>query len=455
MRRTPCADPADFSDIVLGIIELLRFHKRVLYIDIDVHHGDGVEEAFYTTDRVMTVLSFHKYGEYFPGTGELRDIGIGKGKHYAVNFPLRDGITDEAYKDIFEPVIDAVMTYYQPEAVVLQCGGDSLSGDRLGCFNLSMKGHANCVNFSVQKYNPADAGFSAEGATSMRNVAAHVGVRDGPADWYRYDGRAAVHGILRSEFSQQTWPSADDGSTLPPTTSWTCVRPTWTTSTPPSTCARSRTRSSRTSAAPAPSPRCRRPKSPARRCSTASTTAPTATRTPTPKPTPTSTTWTRRMTMRTPTRTPTCAARDASATAPSRAATSSRSRTTRTRRCGSGRPARRPGRATAAGATSASASEERRRPRITDHPNPFADREDDDDVANGDGKGEEARRPPPAPPAEEEDGMDADDEAAAVATVAKGRGGRGRGEGGEGLRRGDVGMRRRSEKGEEKKGEEA
>jgi acetoin utilization deacetylase AcuC-like enzyme len=42
-----------------------------LYIDIDVHHGDGVEEAFYTTDRVMTV-SFHKYGEYFPGTGELR-----------------------------------------------------------------------------------------------------------------------------------------------------------------------------------------------------------------------------------------------------------------------------------------------------------------------------------------------------------------------------------------------
>ena len=48
-----------------------RYHARVLYIDIDVHHGDGVEEAFYTTDRVMT-CSFHKYGEFFPGTGELR-----------------------------------------------------------------------------------------------------------------------------------------------------------------------------------------------------------------------------------------------------------------------------------------------------------------------------------------------------------------------------------------------
>ena len=83
---------------------LLRYHARVLYIDIDVHHGDGVEEAFYTTDRVMT-CSFHKYGEFFPGTGELRDIGCGKGKHYACNVPLRDGITDETYQSLLRPVI--------------------------------------------------------------------------------------------------------------------------------------------------------------------------------------------------------------------------------------------------------------------------------------------------------------------------------------------------------------
>ena len=55
----------------------LSYHPRVLYVDIDVHHGDGVEEAFYTTDRVMTV-SFHKYGEFFPGTGELRVCPAGK-----------------------------------------------------------------------------------------------------------------------------------------------------------------------------------------------------------------------------------------------------------------------------------------------------------------------------------------------------------------------------------------
>jgi histone deacetylase 1/2 len=91
------------NDIVLAILELLKYNQRVLYVDIDIHHGDGVEEAFYTTDRVMTV-SFHKYGEYFPGTGDLKDVGAGKGKYYAVNFPLRDGIDDESYEQIFRPV---------------------------------------------------------------------------------------------------------------------------------------------------------------------------------------------------------------------------------------------------------------------------------------------------------------------------------------------------------------
>ena len=134
------------NDIVLGILELLRYHARVLYIDIDVHHGDGVEEAFYTTDRVMT-CSFHKYGEFFPGTGELRDIGFGKGKRYACNVPLRDGITDDTYQTVFQPVIQRIMEQYQPSAVVLQCGSDSLAGDKLGCFNLSMRGHARCVEF--------------------------------------------------------------------------------------------------------------------------------------------------------------------------------------------------------------------------------------------------------------------------------------------------------------------
>ncbi|PVV04355.1 hypothetical protein BB560_001145 [Smittium megazygosporum] len=134
------------NDIVLSILELLRYHNRVLYLDIDVHHGDGVEEAFYSSNRVMTV-SFHKFGDFFPGTGDIRDVGIKKGKHYAINVPLKDGIDNSSYKSVFEPVMRKVMETFQPGAVVMQCGTDSLSGDRLGCFNLSMKGHADCVRF--------------------------------------------------------------------------------------------------------------------------------------------------------------------------------------------------------------------------------------------------------------------------------------------------------------------
>ncbi|UZJ51582.1 hypothetical protein CBS101457_000902 [Exobasidium rhododendri] len=134
------------NDIVLAILELLRTHLRVLYIDIDIHHGDGVEEAFYSTDRVMTV-SFHKFGDFFPGTGDVRDTGIKKGKGYAVNVPLRDGVNEKDFGEMFRPVLQHIMDWYRPGAVVLQCGADSLAGDKLGCFNLSMKGHADCVRF--------------------------------------------------------------------------------------------------------------------------------------------------------------------------------------------------------------------------------------------------------------------------------------------------------------------
>lgn len=135
------------NDLVLAILELLKHHARVLYIDIDIHHGDGVEEAFYLTDRVMTV-SFHKYGDmFFPGTGAISDIGENSGKYYSCNVPLHDGIDDDSFCDIFKTVMKKVMDLYQPGAIVLQCGADSLAADRLGCFNLSLEGHAECVNF--------------------------------------------------------------------------------------------------------------------------------------------------------------------------------------------------------------------------------------------------------------------------------------------------------------------
>lgn len=132
------------NDCVLAILNLLDRFQRVLYIDIDVHHGDGVEEAFYSTDRVLT-LSFHKYGDFFPYTGDIKDIGYAQGKYYAVNVPLKNGIDDESYDNLFDYIVEHIVSWYSPNAVVLQCGADSLAGDRLGCFNLSIEGHAHCV----------------------------------------------------------------------------------------------------------------------------------------------------------------------------------------------------------------------------------------------------------------------------------------------------------------------
>ena len=156
------------NDCVLGILELLKHHQRVLYIDIDIHHGDGVEEAFYSSNRVMT-LSLHKFGEYFPGTGDWRDVGYGKGENYAVNAPLRDGIDDDSYRLIFKPVIDSIMANFQPSAILLQCGADSLSGDRLGCFNLSLHGHGECVSYMRSFGLPMLV--CGGGGYTMRNVA--------------------------------------------------------------------------------------------------------------------------------------------------------------------------------------------------------------------------------------------------------------------------------------------
>ncbi|KAJ9061179.1 histone deacetylase [Entomophthora muscae] len=135
------------NDIVLAILQLLRYHPRVLYIDIDVHHGDGVQEAFYLTDRVMTV-SFHKYGnDFFPGTGSSLEAGKGLGQYYSLNIPLKDGIDDPAYLNLFKTIIGETIEKFKPSAIVLQCGADSLGLDRLGVFNLSISAHGECVKF--------------------------------------------------------------------------------------------------------------------------------------------------------------------------------------------------------------------------------------------------------------------------------------------------------------------
>lgn len=155
-RKSMASGFCYINDIVLSIMHMLETYDKVVYIDIDVHHGDGVQEAFWTTNRVMTV-SFHLYdpeNHFFPSTGDIDEIGEFAGKNYSINVPLKAGCSDATYKKVFETIIDKVFDYYRPDAVFLQCGADSLIGDSLGQFNISILGHAEAVNYVVKKGYP-------------------------------------------------------------------------------------------------------------------------------------------------------------------------------------------------------------------------------------------------------------------------------------------------------------
>ncbi|KAM3827796.1 histone deacetylase 8 isoform 3-T3 [Vipera latastei] len=138
------------NDAVLGILELRRKFDRVLYADLDLHHGDGVEDAFSFTSKVMT-LSLHKFAPgFFPGTGDVTEVGFGKGRYYSINVPLQDGIKNETYYQICEVVLKDVYAAFCPEAVVLQLGADTIAGDPMCAFNLTPEGIGKCLNYVLQ-----------------------------------------------------------------------------------------------------------------------------------------------------------------------------------------------------------------------------------------------------------------------------------------------------------------
>uniref|UniRef100_A0A3B3CFM2 Histone deacetylase 3 n=2 Tax=Oryzias melastigma TaxID=30732 RepID=A0A3B3CFM2_ORYME len=77
----------------------------------------------------------------------MYEVGAESGRYYCLNVSRRDDIDDQSYRQLFQPVIKQVVDFYQPTCIVLQCGADSLGCDRLGCFNLSIRGHGECVEF--------------------------------------------------------------------------------------------------------------------------------------------------------------------------------------------------------------------------------------------------------------------------------------------------------------------
>lgn len=125
------------NDVVIAVEELARAGNRVCFLDIDAHHADGVQHAFYHRSDVL-VVSLHESGEtLFPGTGFLEEMGTGEGRGYTLNLPLPVGTYDAAFERVFREAAWPVIEAFDPDLLVLELGMDTLAGDPLAHLHLT------------------------------------------------------------------------------------------------------------------------------------------------------------------------------------------------------------------------------------------------------------------------------------------------------------------------------
>ncbi|XP_064112963.1 histone deacetylase 8-like [Macrobrachium nipponense] len=142
------------NDVVLGILELRTKFDKILYIDLDVHHGDGVENAFLFSPKVVTLSLHQMEAGFFPGTGDEKSIGLGKGRYYAINIPYKAGISNKQFIHLFESILYNLCEVYMPDAIVCQCGADVISGDPLGGANITPEGFKSAIRHVLNLSKP-------------------------------------------------------------------------------------------------------------------------------------------------------------------------------------------------------------------------------------------------------------------------------------------------------------
>lgn len=133
-----------YNDAAVAIAAILQeYEARILYVDFDAHHGDGVQWAFYDEPRVMTV-SFHETGDYlFPGTGDLLELGKGAGRGFAVNIPLDAFTEDDSWLEAVSALLPSLVHAFHPDLIVSQHGCDTHEWDPLT--HLALTTHAAAV----------------------------------------------------------------------------------------------------------------------------------------------------------------------------------------------------------------------------------------------------------------------------------------------------------------------
>jgi len=134
-----------FNDPVIAINHLLKRGLKVAYVDIDAHHGDGVQAAYYETDQVLTI-STHESGQYlFPGTGFVEEMGSGKGRGYSVNVPLFPYTSDDTYMWAFREVVIPLVKAFKPDVLVTQLGIDTHYKDPITHLRLTSRAFGGAV----------------------------------------------------------------------------------------------------------------------------------------------------------------------------------------------------------------------------------------------------------------------------------------------------------------------
>jgi acetoin utilization protein AcuC len=135
-----------FNDCGVAIEHLRRVHgiRRVAYVDIDAHHGDGVYYGF-EDDPDLIFADLHEDGRFlFPGTGAASETGIGRAKGTKLNVPMSPGAGDDAFRREWQRVLD-YLDAAAPEFIILQAGADSLAGDPLTHLRYSEEAHAQAA----------------------------------------------------------------------------------------------------------------------------------------------------------------------------------------------------------------------------------------------------------------------------------------------------------------------
>lgn len=132
-----------YNDLAIAIKRAVERHGvKVAYLDVDAHHGDGVQALFYDDPRVMTI-SLHESGTYlFPGTGHTYETGVGAGRGSAVNAPLEPFTEDDSFLEVFDLVVGPSLRRFRPDLIVLQAGADMHRFDPLADLSLSLVGMA-------------------------------------------------------------------------------------------------------------------------------------------------------------------------------------------------------------------------------------------------------------------------------------------------------------------------